>query len=189
MEQRRNRAERTHRVLPALFDSLHAPPRPVTRTSASTEGGERASPVSPPHFGGTNRRCRSATTGRAWYGGTTTFVGHGPAISLRRLRRRCEIFGRSRTQMGDWPAPSISANSTQRRQCPVANSAPRRVDSAFMWRARVAARRAVGTRWQAGAGVGGAHNLLANAALQIGDAQIGVLRVGVREYPIGIKVA
>jgi hypothetical protein len=140
MEQRRDRVERAHRVLPPLFESLHTPPRPVIRIWRGTKGGKRTLPVSPAHFGGTNPRCRRATTGRAWYGGTATVVGHRPAIALRRVHRRCEIFGRWRAQMGDWPALSMSANSTQRRQCSVANGAPGCANSAFVWRARVAAR-------------------------------------------------
>jgi hypothetical protein len=140
MEQCRNRVERAHRALPHLFESLHAPPRPMARIWRSMEGGERASPVSLPHFGRTNPSCRSATTGRAWYGGTTTVVGRGPAISLRHSHRRCEIFGRWRTQMGDWPALSMSANSARRRQCSVANGVPRCANSAFVWQARVAGR-------------------------------------------------
>jgi hypothetical protein len=144
MEERRdrvgNRVERTHRALPPVFESLHAPPHPMTPTSASTEDGERAPPVSLPHFGRTNPSCRSATTGRAWYDGATTVVGHGPAIAPRRLHRRCEIFGRWRTQMGDWPALSMSANSAQRRQCSVPNGVPGRVNLAFVWRARLTAR-------------------------------------------------
>jgi hypothetical protein len=137
MEQRRNRVERMHRALPLPVESLHAPPRPVTRTNASTKGGECASPVSLAHFGGTNPRCRSATTDRAWYGGAATVRR---AIALRRLHRRCEIFGRWRTQMGDWPALAMSANSAQHRQCQVANGVPRCVNSAFVWQARLAAR-------------------------------------------------
>jgi hypothetical protein len=123
MEQRRNRVERTHRALPPLFESLRAPS------------------VSPPQFGRTNPSCRSATTGRAWYCGTTTIIERGPAISLRHsYRRRCEIFGRWRTQMGDWPALAMSANAAQRRQCSVANGVPGRVNLAFVWRARLTAR-------------------------------------------------
>jgi hypothetical protein len=140
MEQRRDRVERAHRALPPLFESLHAPPCLKARICGSTKGGERASPVSLPHFGGTNPRCRRATTGRAWYGGTATVVRHGPPIALRRVHRRCEIFGRWRAQMGDWPALSMSANSARRRQCSVANGAPGCANSAFMWQARLAAR-------------------------------------------------
>jgi hypothetical protein len=187
MEQRRNRVERTHRALPPLFESLHAPPCLKARICGSTKGGERASPVSLPHFGGTNPRCRRATTGRAWYSGTATVVRHGPPIALRRVHRRCEIFGRWRAQMGDWPALSMSANSARRRQCSVANGAPGCANSAFMWQRDSQPGRAARTRRQAKAA--DTHNLLADASYKLGDAQFAVLRVGVREYPIGIKVA
>ena len=167
MEQRRNRVERTHRALPPLFESLHAPPRLVTRTNASTEGGERASPVSLPHFGGTNPSCRRATTGRAWYGGAATV---GPAISLRRSHRRCEIFGRSRTQIGDWPALSMRANSARGRQCPVPNSVPRRANSAFVWQARLTAK-AGGSNEAASRGSRYAQ-FVSRCALQIGGCTV-----------------
>jgi hypothetical protein len=84
--------------------------------------------------------------------------------------RRCEIFGRWRTQMGDWPALSMSANSARRRQCSVANGVPRCANSAFVWRTRVAGR---ASGWDETASRGRRYaQFVSRCVLQIGGCTV-----------------
>jgi hypothetical protein len=177
MAQRGETDEGVRRV-PVSFRSLK---------SASPESGENAPPVRVAHFGETKPRCRRATADRTWYVNTATTVG--PAVPPRRSHPLCEIIGRWRARMGDWPTPSMSANSVRRSQYPVPNAVPAHANSTapLYWGRDAQPCRAARTRPRAR--TADAHKLLANAALQIGDAQFGVLPEGVREYPIGIKVA